>query len=419
MASVAFKTSLTWSTSTGTTAIKIITIIREVTVTQLRRRLFFPLVIIVLFGLAAVGVWQVYLTSGGAEPSSEPQSPTEAQAAQATPDEHNRQVIAEFVNSGSDPCTLPMGGIDGDVDWALPYADLPSLINDVDLVVLGRPTTNTAEQAESHTLAGRMLTTIAVDQVLLGPETQTVTADLIGRVMNSDTGLVHIANIDLDSCSQDQLLLFLNETVQSGTYAIVGYQGWVKLESGEVEPGELNRLFDGQEDASELVHYVQEILQQQADAGLPKGRLLCQSRQQRDEGLSPVACPGDVFNPYESFYLAQPVAEAYVVVSDPGPSPLTLSRTELAPDSSQLTTLLEALDSQVALQPLAAEPQDLIRISLLVQEAPQDRAPPVFQYSPSTGVVRISASNGQFDAPPAFVEAMAPFVAQQQEAADQ
>jgi hypothetical protein len=383
------------------------------------RRLFFPVVITVLLALAAIGVWQVYLTSGGAEPSSEPQSPTEAQAAQATPDEHNREVIAEFVNSGSDPCTLPMGGIESGVDWALPYPDLESLLNDVDLLVVGRPTTNIVERAESHTVAGRMLTTVEVDQVLLGPETQAVTVDLIGRVMNSDTGLVHIANIDLDSCSPEQLLLFLNETAQSANYTIVGYQGWVKLESGEVEPGELNRLFDGQEDASELLQYVQQVLQQQADAGLPKGRLLCQSRQQRDEGLSPVACPGDVFNPYESFYLAQPVTEAFVVVSDPGPSPLTLSRIDLASDSPQLGTLLEALDVQVPLQPLAAEPQDLIRISLLVPEAPQDNAPPVFQYSPSTGAVRMSSSNGQFDAPAAFVEAMAPFVAQQQEAANQ
>jgi hypothetical protein len=373
-------------------------------------RLLFPVTILALLALAAFGIHQVVSRGGAEEPPGEPASAEEASQRHSKENARALEAIQRFADSGSDPCSLPSGGIDtGAVEWDRPYLDLASLINDADLVVAGHPVGRTLGQPSEDTAGAPILVTVEIDGVLKGlAATSQVTADLAGRVSGGPEELHAIFNIDLDSCSDDQLLLFLNQTADAGVFQVVGYQGWVDIEGDAIRPGELNHLLDDRSSAQALLESVRQVAQDQESQGVPKGRLRCEAMRPSADYLDPPACPGDPLNPYEAFGLGA-IAEASVVSTDPGPSGRSLGQTDLSPDDPRLLALIQALKLDVTLEPFEVKPQDLIYFQATPKDLAPDALVPSFAYSPSMHIVQLSVM-GQFDAPPAFEEAMKPFV---------
>ena len=371
------------------------------------RRFVFPVVLLGLAALAAFGVWQVIGGSGDAQEGSAPETTSFDPENFPPSDEEQRETIREFVASGNDPCSLTTLEPDAD-HWLRPNPNLASLINHVDLIVVGRPTGRKVESPKALSIAGRILITLDVEEVLLGTTAgDTISADLAGGVMNYYDGLVHVANLNLNSCLPDRLLLFLYRTRDPGVFSIL-YQGWARIEGDAVEAGGLNGLFDGYPNGDALVSAVRSTAQEQERQSLPKGVLLC-----RDRWRAPLEnCPGDSFNPYEAFRFAS-AREAFVLTTDPGPSPATIARAELAP-GVRLSALLASLQTEVTLE--AADgyhlrADDVIELHVSTSDPVNDRTSYTFWYSPSTGMVQLPRTGGQFPAPPAFQRAMEPFLA--------
>jgi hypothetical protein len=88
-----------------------------------------------------------------------------------------------------------------------------------------------------------------------------------------------------------------------------------------------------------------------------------------------------------------------MVVTDPGDSDRATERIDFDVDDPTLRALLQGLDAQVALDPLAAEPEDIVTLSVLVGGADGNYA---LRYSPASGIVQLPISRGQFQAPEEF-----------------
>jgi hypothetical protein len=173
----------------------------------------------------------------------------------------------------------------------------------------------------------------------------------------------------------------------------------------------LNHLFDRYSTSDALVSAVSQIAQEHQAEGLPKGFLLCQFRRTSTLWEDPIVCPGESFNPYHSFRLAS-AREAFVLTSDPGPSPASIARADLA--EPRLSALLATLQTEVALEPADGDDlraDDVISLHVSTIDPVNDRTSYTFLYSPSTGMVQMTVSRGQFAAPPAFQQAMEPFLA--------
>ena len=365
-------------------------------------------VVLGLVALAAFGVWQVIGGSGEAQQQPNPDSVEELQRLDEARNARDREAIQEFIDAGGDPCSLPTGEFQARYD--LPYADLRALINDADLVVLGRPIGNFVDSPAPSSFGGSLLTILEVDDALNGAAPgPSITVAAVDAVMNGVGGLEHLVGIELDACASDRLLLFLNPTERPDEFSLP-YQGWARVEGDAVEAGQLNHLFDDYDSAQALLDAVRQIAQEQQAQGLPKGRLVCESKRISVVYLDPVVCPGDTFNPYQTLRL-DTADEALVVTADPGPSPRALGRTDLEPGSPQLSALLSALDVQAELEPEGARPDDLITLHVSTSEPANDHIDYVFEYSPSAEIVRMPLSGGQFPAPPAFQAAMEPFLA--------
>jgi hypothetical protein len=224
----------------------------------------------------------------------------------------------------------------------------------------------------------------------------------------TDFGRASLSELDL--CAPGQVLLFLKETSDPDLFQ-VGYQGWVRIDGDLVQAAAINDMFDVYSSAQALVADVRQIGEEQRAQGILEGRLLCEWKRTSDAWQDPIVCPGDTFNPYQAFRLASAVSEASVVPTDPGPSPLSPGGVDLPPGSAQLHGLLAALDVQVTLEPEGPEPDDLIMLSIVPVQPVGNRDNFLFEYSPSIGIIRLSHSGGQFPAPPAFQQAMEPFLA--------
>lgn len=371
------------------------------------RPLVFPFLIVALLLIAGLGIRQVLLTPGSAQEQTEFQSVEELLASRDQASEPVREQIAALVDSGQDPCALPSAQFSA-VEWDLPYQDLASLVNDTDLIVTGRVTEHMLEPPREDTVAGRMLAEVRVEDVLYGTaDGASILADPGGRVMINENGPAHVVGIDLDSCSDGLLLLFLNWTSDPGVFSIY-YQGWAALEGGTVEAGPLNDLFEGETDAAALTSDVRRIAGEQEADGVPKGRLLCDSRRTSAAYIDPVVCPGDTVNLYRALGL-DAAFDAFVLGAKADPKPGSAPRTDLPPGGDQLEALLRALDVEVTLEPLGPQPGPEDVVTLYLSSDTPVEATYTFEYDASDDIVRMP-NHGQFTAPSAFSVAIQPFL---------
>lgn len=220
--------------------------------------------------------------------------------------------------------------------------------------------------------------------------------------MQGAVSLKRLTSLGLDACAPEQVLLFLNRTADPGVFAIVGYQGWARIEADVVQAASFNDLFQDYTSAQDLVAAVQQIAQEQQAQSLPRGLLFCRDR------WSPLnVCPGDTFNPFQVLGLDSATnAMIHALLPGSGVS------SDLEP-GPQLSVLLGALDIEVTVQPLGVRPDDLISLTILPAQPLGDRDAFLFHYGPSTGIIQLPPYGGQFPAPPAFQQAMAPFLAPQ------
>lgn len=389
------------------------------------RRLLFPALILSLVVLAAFGVRQVIvgqevteppfpLTAEEAQRVSQGQFESDEQGADLLGrvfrwnDERSQVAIQQFIDSGGDPCSLPLGELAG--DRFLVYPDVQALINDASVIVTGQlvGTFLEAPAPDGFLGASRIVTTVQVDEVLRGASPgPAFSLTSVQGVLLEGTALIRYAASELDSCtaSPGPVLLFLESTAEPGVYS-VGYQGWAHIEGDAVEAAQHNEVFQGYTSAQTLLDDVRQIAQQQEAQGLPKGLLLCR------DVLGPLnLCPGDTPNPFQVLRL-NTATNAIIGALLPGPDGKTPVSTDLKP-GPQLSALLGALDVQVTVEPLGLPLADLIEVGLFISEPVGGRSAFVFNYSPSAGILQLPPYGGQFAAPPAFQQAMAPFLAPQ------
>lgn len=323
-------------------------------------------------------------------------------------DEAARAAIRDFAEDGGDPCALSPR--ESHVLQSALYPDLAALVNDVDVVLRAAPVEQTVEAPASHTLAGRVIATLQVQEVLAGShQGKSIAVDYGQRVMHGNDALVRLSAIDLDLCLPGEVILFLKRTATPDVYA-AGFQAWARIDASAISSAAGNHIFEAYASDDALSAAVRDVASEQLSQNVPRGFLLCDAMRSSEAYQDPIVCPGDTFNPYQAFRLDAPMSQASVLPTDPGPSPLSLGRIDLQPDGPELNALLTALDTTVVLQPAEPEPDDLIRISIVPVEPIGDRTKISLEYSPSQGIIRVQSSGGQFLATPAFQEAMQPFV---------
>lgn len=367
-------------------------------------RLVFPTLILTLVALAAFGIRQVIV---GQEDQTRPILPEEAAAIRAAAEVRSHQAVADFVATGQDPCSLPRLESSTDVDT--PYQDLPSLVNDADVIVMGRPSANIAQEPAAADTASAMLTTLEVDEGIAGHASAgSITLYSGQSVVGSPDG---VARSGLtggpDFCTPGQVLLFLKATEDPNVYSYA-LQGWARIEGQNVQAFTIENVFADYRTPEALLAAVRLAADEQG--GTPNGRLLCESKRTSEDYQDPIVCPGDTFNPYEAFRF-DTVASARISRSVSGPSTAAVTRSELTPDDPTLGAILVALDAELTLAPDEPRPADLVSLFIYPARPVNRRDNFLLEYSPGTGIVQMPHSGGQFPAPPAFVEAMKPFLA--------
>ena len=251
------------------------------------RPLALSALILGLVALAALGVRQVIVEQEGDQPETDRQVAPPGEGQLGAGAETQREMIRQFIEEGGDVCSLPVG--DGPHGLA-PHPDLPTLINDIQLIVTGEPASRVVEQPVG--LASRVLTVVEIDEVLSG-ETPgpTVKVESSERLTAPGPGrLGRLTVSDFDGCASGRVLLFLNPTERPGEF-LLNRQGWARIEGGTVEVAPRNELLQDYAGAEELLAAVRQIAQEQAD--LPKGLLLCQFKRTSPDFIDPDVCPGE------------------------------------------------------------------------------------------------------------------------------
>lgn len=337
--------------------------------------------------------------------AEQPVFPDTLEKQQASLDETNqraRDLIQRFVDLSGDPCSLPTAESDG--HYVTPYIDVPALINDTDLIVFAQPVAHTVEAAPPGAIAGAVLVSLDVTEIINGELGSTsITARLGSAVLvqlRRDT-FVRAVGFDLDSCSRSPVVLFLNQTKDADVYHI-NHQGWFSIDPDKIRAAGGNRLFNTYPDAQTLVEAIKEIVLRQQNQRLPKGLLVCNWNGQ------PV-CPGDLFNPYQTFELDSAIS-VRVVTQDPGPRTGVVADVELEA-GTELSALLLTLDIDTRLAALDEVPDYKIGLWVSLAQPVNDRFSASFDYSPTTGMIQIRPFSGQFPAPTAFQQAMERFLA--------
>lgn len=314
------------------------------------------------------------------------------------------------MDAGGEPCSLPAAPSSADM-WPL-YADLPALVNDVDLAVVGRPVGSALQPPEPDTAAGVVLTTVQVDRVIYGADPGAAVVVEHGQGAMEDGGqLRRLVSYGLDLCDlgTDQVLLFLEPTSDPSVFSIP-FEGWARI-GGETIVGSFwgprDTLFKDYSTASLLVAAVRQIANEHQAQGLLKGTLQCRQTRVSQTWVSVGICPGDSFNLYVALGLAS-ASRAQVTLTDPGASDYLVG-TSMALGVG-LSSLLNTLDLQVTAEPSGPVPEDLVSISFVNAEVADGPGSLLLWYSPSAGIIQMPQTGGQFAAPPDFQRAIAPFV---------
>ncbi len=369
---------------------------------------------LILYGLLSAGVLAVVafgiLTAIGQEGPG-PVSDQEKQQLQATADSYDLLALADFAQSHGNPCDLDAA--ESSVDLFNRYRDLPSLVNDVDVVIVGEMGPSTSELPKPGTLASDVLTAVHVGDVLKGTVVGTdVQVDTGARVMRQAGASVRVSLAEIDPCSTGEAVLFLQRTAEASVYTL-NLQGWASISAGRIKETPADGVLDAYSDSADLERTVSQLANNAEAQGLPRGRLVCESQRDSPDRIDPLVCPGDSFNPVQTFGLDGGVAQILVVVTDPGPSSLAISQETLASADSRSDAILLSLNLVAELVPSDQTPDDTIRVTLSLEHRLGERGTVQLDYSPSTGLIQIPQSGGQFEAPASFREAMQEFVARQ------
>lgn len=224
------------------------------------QRLFLPAIILGLVALAAFGVRQVIV---GQEDPTSPILPGEALRIRATIETRSRQEVSDFVAEAGDPCSLPL--LEGLISLSAAYGDLDSLVRNVDLIVVGRPSNNAVEAPPPAATGARVLTTLELDETIMGTvSTNSISIDSGQRVGLEGSRLARIGIGDPDFCKPGQVLLLLKAPAAPGAYTYAS-QGWVRIEGASLVPAPFTGAFDGYATADALLDAVRIIAQRQSE----------------------------------------------------------------------------------------------------------------------------------------------------------
>ena len=316
--------------------------------------------------------------------------------------------VQQLVDSGSDPCEVPATAPLGHLSYQDQYSTLADLINDVDLVVVGRASGWTMADVRPGTAASVVYAQIEIEEVLAGTVAGSSIDITVGDRVIATGDVFARQPLEIDSCASGRLLLFANRLYGSEQY-MLSSGGWVRLDAPGLETSVIMPVLEGFDDAEALLADVRASAKTLQAQPVPKGLLACQGKRSSRSFLPPAGCPGEQLDLRQAFELSS-VVEASVGTTDPGPSRLGVASVTLEADSAELAALLSALDFRVALEPLGPLPPDIIVATLEVNVGGQAPRSHRLAYSPREGVVRLTDS--QFVASPALVEAMKRYLAQ-------
>lgn len=315
-------------------------------------------------------------------------------------EERDWESVEEFIAAKGDPCSLPRVELLATV--LAPYPDLATLVNDVDLVVLGRMVSSTARPLAPSDSTGEVLSQFEVEETLVGSapggDVTIVSSD---RLMLSRGQVERIFPAGgLDPCASSELVLFLKHTWEPGEYGVAA-QGWVGAEEGAVSPAPYSTIFDAYPRLDDLAAAVRSLAQEQASQGIPGGWLVCESERKSQRGLDPIVCAGDTFNPYGLFRL-ETAEEATLTLIRRRTSGRAVGRVDIDRGSPEFFELLQGLNAEVTLEPSDPQPPDVVRLQISDAEPFAGRTDYHFYYSPADSVVWVTASNAQFIAQEGF-----------------
>ena len=172
------------------------------------------------------------------------------------PNEQVRQAIAQLAEADADGCHLNSADII--LDFFNPYSTLEDLANDSDAIVLATFGESHVLPPEKGTIAGRIVSFVRVDEVLVGSMDSGATIESGARVLSGSNDLVRGLATGLDPCASDQLLLFLKRS-DHDTFEVNPY-GWVRLGRPTLESASFNDLFDSYGSTGELMNAVRQTV---------------------------------------------------------------------------------------------------------------------------------------------------------------
>ncbi len=304
--------------------------------------------------------------------------------------------LAAFVATGVNPCGLEVTELLA--EYFFSYEDLPSLINDVDLIVEGRFGVSSMEPPEPGKIASRMPVEFEVDDVLLGdsPGPNIIVGAGGGVTMSRDQPRrYHVPW--LDQCAIEHAILFFDGPAEEGVHNVVAHLAFVD-ERSEADPFR-NLLEEGvpvQDVRTDILRMIEE---QQAE-GVPKGRLQCESRRNSSFYRDPLACPGDSFNPYEAYGLARPLEIDIRRMGADGQ--LLGARGDVPTDAPEAIALLATLDRTVLMESGDEPEGEIIELSVITTTTGTPPFDVSLRYEVATDWIWVSLSGGGFDAPEGF-----------------
>jgi hypothetical protein len=308
--------------------------------------------------------------------------------------------LATFVATGVNPCGLEITELLA--EYSFGYEDLPSLVNDVDLIVDGTFGRSSMETPAPGTIAGNMPVEFDVDDVLLGdsPGGDIVVGAGAGVLMSRDQPRRYHAPW-LDQCAIEQAILFFDGPAEDGRHGVVAI---IPFADGKSEADPFRDLVGEGVALEDVKAEILSMIEDQQAAGLPKGRLLCDSRRISITYKDPRACPGDIFNPYEAYALARPLVIDIRLKQADG-QPLDSQR-DIPTGSPAALALLSALNLEV-LMVAGEEPEsDFIELSVITATTGVRPYDVQMDYDIKTDSIWVPVSGGTFPAPEGFREVL-------------
>jgi len=170
--------------------------------------------------------------------------------------EGQRASLQRFIEAGGDVCSLRWSD---SAEFPQHYATLGALMSAADAVITGHAVRHTVLPPDPGTIASRVLTTIQVDDVLVGEHFEkTFQLEYGHRVHGfTDSPLTRFSP-GLDLCVPGRVALFISHTQEQGVYT-VPYDGWAQFDGQSVQTPKLSQLFREYSSSQALIDGVRDI----------------------------------------------------------------------------------------------------------------------------------------------------------------